>query len=162
ANEGPSPALDDLWSWDGKQWIQVAGHTGVAMLAHNLFADRAGAVFARGAPAGSTSRWDGTEWHTVVTDTTSYREMAAGAYDTRRRRYVLFGGHLMAGFPAETREFDGRSWTVVATGGPAPRLGAAMAFDEERQRCVLFGGIAAAGERLGDTWTWDGKAWTRQ
>jgi hypothetical protein len=49
----------------------------------------------------------------------------------------------------------------VSTGGPMPRIGAAVAYDARHSVLVLFGGWA--GDRsLNDTWTWDGRDWTRQ
>jgi hypothetical protein len=36
-----------------------------------------------------------------------------------------------------------------------------MAFDEDRKRTVLFGGDALGPTSLGDTWEWDGNAWTQ-
>jgi Galactose oxidase, central domain len=43
---------------------------------------------------------------------------------------------------------------------PAPRAGAAVVYDEGRRQLVLFGGRTDAGDRLADTWTWDGRRWT--
>src|SRR5262249_12962684 len=43
--------------------------------------------------------------------------------------------------------------------GPLPRASPAMAYDSARHVTVLFGGEAPA---YGDTWEWDGSAWTRQ
>src|SRR5204862_828962 len=41
------------------------------------------------------------------------------------------------------------------------RTGAAFAYDEVRQRAVLFGGSGAVVTgTFGDTWEWDGLAWT--
>ncbi len=35
-----------------------------------------------------------------------------------------------------------------------------MAYDEKRGVTVLFGGVSN-GERLSDTWEWDGKSWKK-
>ena len=55
-------------------------------------------------------------------------------------------------------------WQQVAGGdeGPPPRSYTSMAYDEARQRVVLFGGIGKPGETLGDTWEWDGQAWSQR
>ena len=42
---------------------------------------------------------------------------------------------------------------------PSPRDKASMAYDGLHGQVVLFGGLN--GDYLGDTWTWDGTAWTR-
>src|SRR5436190_1054795 len=45
---------------------------------------------------------------------------------------------------------------------PPAREGMGMAYDAARSETVLFGGIDASGTLLGDTWTWDGRAWTQE
>ena len=36
-----------------------------------------------------------------------------------------------------------------------------MAYDVERRVAVMLGGVDSAGQKYGDTWQWNGKAWTR-
>lgn len=50
----------------------------------------------------------------------------------------------------------------VASTTPPPRSGAAMAYDAATGSVVLFGGEGPDGDRLADTWTWDGTNWTQQ
>lgn len=45
---------------------------------------------------------------------------------------------------------------------PPARAFAAAAYDEATHQVVLFGGVGQSGAALGDTWTWDGSAWTQQ
>jgi len=52
------------------------------------------------------------------------------------------------------------SWVQVATTGPSPRNAFAMTYDRARQQVVLFGGDTNSGTS-GETWVWDGVAWTR-
>ncbi|MBN1607496.1 MAG: hypothetical protein JW940_12735 [Polyangiaceae bacterium] len=54
-----------------------------------------------------------------------------------------------------------QTWTERNQGKlrPPARAGHAMAYDTARQRVVLFGG--GDGGWLGDTWEWDGGAWTQ-
>jgi hypothetical protein len=161
-----SPAsLDDLWSWDGVRWSLIARHTGFGLVGHLLFADGAGGLFVTaGEPRALTGRWDGQRWVTVTEDSARARSLAAGAYDTRRKVFVLHGGQtntrsstgrVRAG---DTWEFDGQRWSRVATDGPGPRTGASMVYDERRQVMVLFGGRDAS-TFFGDTWLWDGIRW---
>jgi hypothetical protein len=54
-----------------------------------------------------------------------------------------------------------------SAGAPAPRSEPALAYDGSNGQVVLFGGellgsTSAAGEVMGDTWTWDGTTWTEQ
>ena len=171
-SETETPVLDDLWSWDGQRWVQLSANTGIGMIGHKLFADDAGNIFASGTaraaggfsganPQAVTARWNAGRWITVVGDSTPYRESAAGAYDSARKRYVLFGGLVGMRLAGTTWEFDGTRWDRMSTIGPPPTLGGAMAYDRERQVVVLFGGIDSTGAKYGDTWTWNGKDWTR-
>src|SRR6185436_20596703 len=64
----------------------------------------------------------------------------AMAYDSARRRVVVFGGRS-AGESGETYEFDGTTWHWLSPlVSPRSRTGAAMAYDAARSRIVMFGG----------------------
>jgi hypothetical protein len=167
-----TPVLDDLWAWDGRAWTRLAASTGIGMIGHKLFADGAGGLVAAGNPRAPgrfsppnaravTARWDGKQWVPTVADSTPERESAAGAFDSRRKRFVLFGGLVGSRFSEDTWEFDGQRWHRAATNGPPPLLGAAMAYDEQRQTMVLFGGLDTTGHKYNDTWEWNGARWTR-
>jgi hypothetical protein len=91
-------------------------------------------------------------------------------YDTSRHRAVLFGGAIDGLSAGQTLEWDGGQWLTAATTGPSARDGHAMAFDAVRSQTVLFGGRVLAGDtltggddfvnELGDTWVWNGVAWS--
>ncbi|MFN0133539.1 MAG: kelch repeat-containing protein [Phycisphaerales bacterium] len=49
-------------------------------------------------------------------------------------------------------------WTNANVSGPPARSGHAMAYDSARGVVVLFGGLS--GTSLGDTWEWNGTAWS--
>jgi hypothetical protein len=88
---------------------------------------------------------------------------APTAYDAARGRVVVFArdGH--------TWEWDGSAWEdrTPAGASPDPRRHAAAAYDADRRVVVLFGGDTCTGGScsvapvLGDTWEWDGTAWSR-
>jgi len=93
------------------------------------------------------------------------RSGAAMVYDQARRQVVQFGGLTDAGAGAATTwTWDGSRWTdrtpSLAT-SPSARAQAEIAGDPVAGQVVLFGGVGGAGV-LGDTWTWDGGAWTRR
>ena len=52
----------------------------------------------------------------------------------------------------------------AASGGtnPPPRTQSALAYDDATGQLVLFGGLGEGNKPLGDTWTWDGHAWTHE
>jgi hypothetical protein len=98
------------------------------------------------------------------------RSPAGGmAYDSARRRVVMFGG-ADGGIPpqSDTWEWDGTSWSlrVASQFGPSPRLAHAMCYDEARRRVVLFGGndgnVGGVFTYFGDTWEWDGVSWAQR
>src|SRR5262249_42463365 len=91
------------------------------------------------------------------------RDDHAMAFDSQRGRTVLFGGFGNSGLAADTWEWNGSSWSQVATTGPPARAWHAMPYASQRRRTVLFGGGLAGlpSTRLGDTWEWDGSAWTQ-
>jgi hypothetical protein len=86
------------------------------------------------------------------------RHFHAMAYDTSRKRVVLFGGSTE---DEGTWEWDGSVWTQVADMGPSPRQSTAVAYDGTRKRLVLFGGGEEYPGALSDTWEWDGGEWTQ-
>ncbi len=105
-------------------------------------------------------------WFHVQTATSPLPlQEAEGAYDTRRNRFVMFGGTTgyigndRWSFSGKTWEWDGGNWLDVSPRrGPSPRSRAGMAYDEERGVVVLFGGRDNSGP-LSDTWEWDGRKW---
>lgn len=85
-------------------------------------------------------------------------------YDSARAKCVLFGGQVLTsgGVDGQTWEWDGvnSSWAQrFPTGAkPSVRRFHGLAYDSVRQVTVLFGG--EAGATKGDTWEWNGTAWT--
>jgi len=55
-----------------------------------------------------------------------------------------------------------RVWQQVFPPVAPPAIAAEQAYDEARQVTVSYGGASAAEDALGDTWLWDGQAWTQQ
>lgn len=86
------------------------------------------------------------------------RYLHAMAFDETRRRGVMFGGTDGTTDSSETWEIrDDRAIKLPVT-GPSARRASAMAYDATRHSTVLFGGISNVA--LGDTWRWNGAAWT--
>ena len=102
-------------------------------------------------------------WHERNVGVPPARHSHAMAYDTARRRIVLFGGGGDS-VADDTWEWNGTSWHRVNLSGPrpSPRTDHAMAYDASRGRIVLFGGFdSLQHHRLDDTWEWDGAFWHR-
>jgi hypothetical protein len=115
-----------------------------------------------------TWEWDGADWSPRMTAVApSGRFFHTMAYDSARRRIVMFGGRDALGAnPTDTTwDFDGTSWLdVTPSVGPTPREHAGLAYDAARERCVIFGGstFGGGGNYHDDTWTWDGSQWQQQ
>ncbi len=99
----------------------------------------------------------------------SPRTRVAMTYDPVRNVVVLFGGYSGSAPVDDTWELSTAdcmtwTWTRRTPSGPvpAPRFDAQLAFDPVRQVSVLFGGQSATSMNLGDTWEWNGTAWTQR
>lgn len=168
AADTDGPYYNDTWTWTGS-WQQ--GTLGVVEPSHRTRMAMAwdpldGLAIMHGGFDGATlaDSWifDGHAWRSFGS-ASQPRRNAAMAFDSRRRRMVLFGGADSGNVPM-TRlwEIDPASpteWVAIDAAGPNAREGAAMAFDATRGTTVLFGGNNGL-TRYGDTWTWDGTSWS--
>ena len=167
--------FDDLWALDGTGWKEL-GATGAPRsgqaVAYDAVRNRVlsfGGYCTCG--AANNGRYadllelKGSAWENLGPATDRPAADAALVHDTRRDRFVLFGGGAGNGRTlGDMREFDGTSWTTLNIPGPPPRASFAMVFDERRGKTIVFGG---RGERspgqqssaLGDTWEYDGRSW---
>lgn len=176
-------AFGDTWEWDGNDWSQRSpaqaptprvgaalafdATRGVTLL---FGGDVGGCVPCLYWPANvpqsvdETWEWDGTTWTARAPSVSpGPRAYGALAHDPVRGRTVLAGGTGNTG----TYEWDGTTWHA----GPAlpmPRRAPGLAFAPSLGRTVLFGGLVPSTEpepgeaptSFGDTWEWDGVAWT--
>ena len=170
---------DDLWAWNGGSWRRVSA-SGPGPRTFPGFAfdeSRREAVLFGGnrvlfGPEGEldtllADTWVRRQgrWSRRDVDGPPARSEPVMAYDSRRRRVVLFGGYQRSPRGnvrlGDTWEWDGARWSRADTAaGPAARSSAALAYDDRRGRMVLFGGRAT--EALsGETWEWDGRQWSR-
>ena len=170
----------DVLSWDGVRWRQVTTaqmprRSGASMVydtIHRAFVLVGGidlddgAVGAERTPAAPfTVTGSGASWH-LHTSAPDLRTGQAMAFDPIHGQAVLFGGALIAdGDPTSTWLWDGDRWSEVrSTHRPPPRSAASMAFDLVSRTVLLFGGVdiagGSSGDRLGDTWSWNGTDWT--
>ena len=93
------------------------------------------------------------------------RGEAAMAADPRDCSLLLFGGSLVDGRTvlSDTWRWADGTWTQLhPSPSPPPRVFGAMAFDPATSQMVLYGGgdPNAGDADHGDTWTWNGSAWT--
>lgn len=167
------PATDEMWKWQGAEWIQVTAPTQPSpRYSHGMVYDsrRNRLVVFGGSHDGDllsdTWEYDGVTWTQVPVSGPSPRFEFAMVYDETRGRTVLFGGSVSGSSSVpmlgDTWEYDGQSWTLVSEAGPPPRQGAAAAYDSARGIMVVRGGIGTADGQFvlfDDAWSWDGAAW---
>lgn len=53
------------------------------------------------------------------------------------------------------------AWKLMSAAGPSPRSSVGMASNQNHGLVVLFGGLGPGATALGDTWIWDGLAWSQ-
>lgn len=110
---------------------------------------------------GDTWLFDGDAWRELRLERSpSPRHSSGMAYDSKRKRVLLFGGLGADGFLGDTWGFDGKRWTELDAKGPTPRAMGYLAYDAKRDRVVLFGGRSGWPDAdHNDTWEFDGRAW---
>jgi len=168
----------ETWEWNGRLWEERDVRGPGARDHHAMAYDEArGQVVMYGGMNGDhkglqsdTWTWDGAVW-TRVEEQSGPGGVGhhAMAYDSKRQRVVLYGGITDNG-PASTDvwEWDGKTWLRIPSAGaagPGPRSHIKLAYDAARGVVVMFGGgvpgAGPSGNPPTDTWTWDGRAWTR-
>jgi hypothetical protein len=102
-----------------------------------------------------TWSWDGT-WrleHPATTPPESTDPLVA----TDRTGVVLFDGD------GHTWHWNGTTWAQLDVVGPPPRSAGTIAYDASARVTRIAGGVESAqpGGVYGDTWSWDGAAWSR-
>jgi hypothetical protein len=159
----------ETWEWNGTAWT-LRGTGGPApRQSHAMAYDSARQVtiLFGGSRTGDSSgrdgetwEWNGSTWTLRATAGPSPRLHHTMAYDTDHDCCVLLGGwdtHT----DDETWSWNGTSWSYYAVQSPRPRHAHAMSYDSMRHKTVMFGGIDDP-DILGDTWEFDGNAWTRR
>jgi len=159
--------LVDTWLWNGSQWRQLAAGPGAR--AQHAMCDSAAGALMFGGHIGNVDLGD-TWVHAISTwrllqprVSPPARRGHVLAFDSRRGRVVMFGGHsaTVAGF-VDTWEFDGQEWhDRQPVHAPPARDGHQMVYDVARERVVLFGGIVGQ-TPVDDVWEWDGTDWTQR
>lgn len=161
---------DVLWSWNGVSWAAIARGGPLARSSPIMACDtRRGRVVVAGgystALFDDTWEWNGQRWARVDSGGMPPRGHAAAAMDPVRHTLILFGGFdRESRVRNETWEWNGAAWRKLDVVGPPARYAHAMTTDEQNNRVLVTGGWSGFGAQnrwLSDTWSWDGKAWTK-
>jgi hypothetical protein len=83
-------------------------------------------------------------------------------YAPDRGEILLFGGMTYANGVNDLFSYEGTSWTPLAPAAPLPsgRFSYGYAYDTDRKVLVVNGGATGVGPFQGDTWEFDGTAWS--
>jgi hypothetical protein len=151
--------LRDTWTWDGTNWKQMSpAQTPTFWVTAPMTYDatRKEVLLFVGlgdwplTPPDETWSWDGTTWARILTPTDpkgAQQSTGTIAFDSKTGQtlFVSSGG---------TWVLDGGDWRRLTGGGTTGRE-YAVVDDPARGVLVEVGSN-------GDTWTWDGSAWTAQ
>lgn len=165
---GSGQEANDLWRWDGQDWLPVATTTSPSPRRGVVAAydqGRQRAVLFGGEQSGlllaDTWEFDGVDWLLRTPPVApGPRAFAAMAHDPQRGITVLCHGHrtLGGGFlHTDSWQWDGQQWTRLASSPPySPWAQQSMAF------VPSAGGVVFCGLYFGaiETWTFDGVTWS--
>ena len=164
--------VNDTWLWNGTTWTHLTpGTNPAARYRHfSVYDPSLGLTVMYGGGTSYTNAfaWNGSNWSTIASSAkpSTGRTDSVAAFDPRTGQVVMFGGQTSATV-GDTWTFGqdpttALTWSRAATTGPAGRAGSAMAYDPATGQLLLFGGYRGSGATtlLGDTWAWNGSAWS--
>jgi len=156
-----------IWSWSGSRWelIDATGppirnlagvaHDGTRLVMH-------GGTYSAELSYGETWVWTSAGgWRRLPGENPGVRDHTRMVWHEQERAMVLFGGQNGASFPSDTWSLEGDTWRRDDVPGPPPRVHHAMEYQASGSRVLVFGGNDLDGDTLGDTWSWNGTAWTQ-
>lgn len=162
--------FNDLWSFDGRTWTALTpSGTPMSGMRFAFDTSRRRVVsyggYSNGRTLADVRALEGDAWVSLGQHLPAAEPGLV--YDTRRNRFVAFGGSAGRGQAhGDTWEFDGTRWSKAEVAGPPPRQAFVMVYDERRGRTVVFGGSGVStpptpGPVYGDLWEYDGRTWTQ-
>jgi hypothetical protein len=172
--------IGGIWCWNHNHWNQLTvsrrgprtSNFGMAYDSRRdtllVFGGETISYVSKSKAWNETWEFNGAYWVRVAKDGPSPRTGISMAYDTLRKRMLLYGGRSDPDGTQllhDTWEWDGAEWSKVAEDGPGPRAGYSLVYDQRRRMAVLFGGFSSVkGRNLiaeRDVWGWDGQVWRR-
>jgi hypothetical protein len=171
---------EPTYLYDGTDWTSVATQNVPPPFVHLEYDPKRQTIVGLSPNDWRTWLFDGVNWTVlplrqstsasgarIVASQPGGRQGPAIAFDERSYQWVVFGGNDGSRYYADTWVGDGGSWTMRSPQtAPQPRSGLPgsryFAWDPFQSRLVLFGGEGTFQDAfLSDTWTWDGKNWTK-
>jgi Tol biopolymer transport system component len=169
--DGQNKILNETWEFNGEAWKKINTPTQPpARFWHGMAYDSDRKVVVmfggnkdhQGQLHRDTWEYNGQDWKQVNTVTLppDRGDNPGFAYDSCRKKIVLFGGRSLTSPLNSTWEYDGKDWVNAnPSGTPMGRTLTAMVFDAQRCKVVLFGGMDLSVAGYTDTWEYDGRVW---
>jgi hypothetical protein len=104
--------------------------------------------------------YDGTRWTALKSSGPQMSGMRL-AFDSRAGRVVSFGGWISGQSQSTFRMLERDTWTPLPALTQMPASEPGFVYDSRRNRFVALGGSGNQGQANGDTWEFDGIAWTK-
>ena len=104
--------------------------------------------------------FDGARWTALPASGPQMSGMRL-AYDSREKRVVSFGGWIAGQSQNLLRVLERDVWTPLVPLTEMPASEPGFVYDSRRNRFVAFGGSGGRGQVNGDTWEFDGAAWSK-
>ncbi len=162
----------DTWIFKNMAWKKVSdsGPPGVCRAA--MFYDEKiakiilfGGITSDSHKSNRMWEWDGERWTEVDQGiiVPSGRANIQIAYDSFRKKAILFGGSGTDGILNDLWEWDGSSWTLIKQEADIPEARElyGITYHEELRKIFLYGGRIKFGYPMSDFWSWDGSNWQK-
>ncbi|MBL8752033.1 MAG: hypothetical protein JNK15_01925 [Planctomycetes bacterium] len=157
------------WEYDGSTWQQLPQPPiTLAFLnpdAFSLVHDpvHSETLVVSGSARGGQWAWNGVAWSARSGLGDAPRSVDDACHAASPAGMYRFGGRNLGAptttFNDELWVHGSNGWTLAAVGGPPPRRRATLWA--QQGNVFLFGGETVVGGLLGDTWRWDGTAWSQ-
>jgi hypothetical protein len=161
--------VNETWSWNGEQWKLLSeegpesrGHFGF------VYDPKHRQTLLYGGYAGTISDefwiWKNNTWEQIDFPSPGALSHFSMTVDTDARALYIFGGatsgSTFSSLTNKTWVLRDDLWEELSpVSSPSERGGSALGYDPIRKRVVLYGGFDSGGNRLDDTWEWDGRSW---
>ncbi|MBL8877016.1 MAG: hypothetical protein JNM86_14575 [Phycisphaerae bacterium] len=174
AESGNFIATNDMWEWDGSNWLGAGSAPSVYRGGTTFDTARGVSVYFGGEVPPNFQATNTTYeraaiggWINQGVTGPSARVWTSMVFDSARSVSVLFGGGTSSFYAGngDTWEWNGTAWTERAVSGPPKRYAQMMSYDSARGVTVLFGGVVTtSGSNVwsADTWEYDGTTWTQK
>lgn len=153
--------LNDTWSFDGNEWIQISPDVSPSARAGAcavyepnleeiiLFGGTDGARFMNDMWA-----WTGTTWREIpVKNAPSARAYAGMVYDETNQQVILFGGQTANGISLDTWVWNGDEWNLLPVDATPPIESASypvLVYHPQKRQVMLFATIVPKSDNPDD------------